>query len=297
MVSQKIGREQSDLKLRRFSAAMLMFFLLLRLLPGFAGSWAAHISKPALHLLENLGNRAPFPLLEWIAAGMGLLLLAGIFSKAVRTAGKALALTLIFACLVLWYPLYSLEAPVYHASEAQLYASCVQLIEALNGQAGEFLLPEDLPARAASPSGWMRLLNLGGFCSFCTGEALYSPDLPPEAIPFVAVHERMHLKGYADEGQTNIAAWEDCMKRGAAYAFSARLWALRYSMGLMSLQQRRSLTEHMSESTLALYRSCGRAAIPASSPFMGALQRFAGIGNQMQNYENLALYLAAEFPQ
>jgi len=147
----------------------------------------------------------------------------------------------------------------------------------------------------------MDALNISGFCSFLTGEALVAPDLPPVSLPFVAVHEAMHLEGHAGEGAANIAAWERCMNLGGSYADSARIWALRYGMGLL----RREAPElydgclaRMNENVLQHYRISGGAYAPeAPRKLLLLFYRALNLGAQMQDYEILALYLAAEFMQ
>lgn len=241
--------------------------------------------------------RAPFSLLECFVPLLAALLLGAFCIRFIRKIISGLALMLVFLCLTLWYPLYFPEVPTPSANEDQLYALSLNLIHKLNAMDESFVLPDDLPAKPVGFSGWMRALDIGGFCSFLTGEALYSPDLEPIALPFVAVHERLHLDGYANEGSANIAAWKFCITRGGAYADSARLWALRYSMGLLPQARREALIESMNSHTLRLYRSSGGAAVPQSHGRFQLFLSFLGIETQMQNYENLALYLAAGFPQ
>lgn len=276
---------------------MLMLFLLLRFSPTFARLWANVFSRPLLNVLASIGMRAPFSLLECLVPLLAALFPGAFCLRFIRKIISTLALMLIFACLTLWYPLYFPEASAPSANEDQLYALSLNLIHELNTMDETFVLPDDLPAKPVRFSGWMRALDIGGFCSFLTGEALYSPDLEAIALPFVAVHERLHLDGYADEGAANIAAWEICIARGGAYSDSARLWALRYSMGLLPQSQRKTLIESITARTLERYRSSGGAAIPQSHGIFQAFLSFLGIEKQTQNYENLAFYLAADFPQ
>ena len=67
-----------------------------------------------------------------------------------------------------------------------------------------------------------------------TGEALVDAGTPASLLPFTAVHELTHLAGIADEGAANIEAWRRCMAAGGAFADSARLWTLRYAMGMLA---------------------------------------------------------------
>ena len=77
---------------------------------------------------------------------------------------------------------------------------------------------------------WMATLDLAGFYSPWTGEALVSPNLSAAALPFTACHELAHRLGVADEGAANIAAWIACHSSGGELADSAALWTLRYTM-------------------------------------------------------------------
>lgn len=280
------------MKIRRWIAAALTLFLSLRLIPGFAGKWARWISQPALNALACMGDRLPFPLAEWLGIAVGILLALALFVRSLRRAAGGLLIALMIACLALWYPLYFVDCAAHSASTRQISASCAELIAQLNACAAEFELPDDLPAKPVRFPGWMRALDISGVCAFFTGEALYSPELHPAALPFVAVHERMHLEGHAGEGAANIAAWEACITRGGAYADSARLWALRYSMGLLEPAQRSAHVSAMRPHTLERYRASGGAYISAPPAWLSALQRFLGVGGAMSDYEILALYLA-----
>lgn len=280
------------MKIRRWIAAALTLFLSLRLIPGFAGKWARWISQPALNALACMGDRLPFPLAEWLGIAAVILLALALFVRSLRRAAGGLLIALLIACLALWYPLYFVDCAAHSASSRQISAACAELIAQLNACAAEFELPDDLPAKPVRFPGWMRALDISGVCAFFTGEALYSPELHPAALPFVAVHERMHLEGHAGEGAANIAAWEACIARGGAYADSARLWALRYSMGLLELAQRSTHVATMSPQTLERYRGSGGAYISAPPAWLSALQRFLGVGGAMSDYEILALYLA-----
>jgi len=116
----------------------------------------------------------------------------------------------------------------------------------------------------------------------------------------VAVHESMHLRGYAGEGAANIAAWNECMARGGAYAESARLWALRYGMGMLQREapdMHDAALQAMNADTLRVYRECG-GAYPeiAIHPLLRRIYAFLGIEKQTSDYEILALYLAAQCP-
>lgn len=239
--------------------------------------WAEHISKPALRILNAVGDALPFSLSEW-----GLLaLLVWILLRPRRTRHLlALLLSMLLMYALVWAPLYAQAVPDCAASETQIRVSCAALIEILNASEPDFSrLPDDLPAKVCAFPFWMRRLNLSGFYSFFTGEALISPDVPACAAPFTAVHEAMHSRGIADEGACNIAAYEDCISRGGTYADSARLWALRYSMGAVKKTDYDTyyrLLCRMDPRTYALFREIGGAVC------------------ENDGYEILASYLAAK---
>ena len=219
---------------------------LVRLLPDFAARWSAWVARPILQRIALIGTRLPFSLMEWGLLALILALCIGFILRLYRRGVMqaivhllrricTLLMALVWLLAALWYPLYFAEAPLrITATSAQLAASCRALIDELSATSLDFSMPpEDLPAKQAAFPFWMDALNLAGFASFLTGEALISPELPDAAVPFVAVHESMHTLGHADEGQTNLAAWEECLRRGGVYADSARLWALKDSLSLL----------------------------------------------------------------
>lgn len=219
---------------------------LVRLLPDFAARWSDRIARPILQRIALIGARLPFSLLEWGALALFLALCFGFIYRLCRKGVLhaivhllrrmySLLMALIWLLAALWYPLYFAEAPLQiTATPAQLAASCQSLIDELSAAPLDFNAPpDDLPAKQAAFPFWMDALNLAGFASFLTGEALLSPELPGAAVPFVAVHEFMHTLGHADEGAANLAAWDECLRRGGLYADSARLWALKDSLALL----------------------------------------------------------------
>lgn len=288
------------MKKQLYPAAAILI-VLLRFLPGFAEIWAAVLSRPALRFMADFSNNLPFVLLEWFAAACGILLcIALIRGTFLKCAGRMI-LCFSAAFFALWYPLYAGDIPVPKATPAQIHTLCNELIDALNGSEVNFENTETLPAKYARFPVWMDAMNISGFCSFLTGEALVAPDLPAASLPFVAVHEDMHLHGHAGEGAANIAAWEKCMSLGGAYADSARIWTLRYGMGML----RREAPElydgclvRMDENVLWHYRAAGGAYTPeAPGKFLSFFCRLLGVGAQMQDYEILAPYLAVGFAQ
>jgi len=284
---------------RKLLAGMLGLFLIFRLLPGVSIFWAGHVSGSLLAALAAASTSFPFALLEWMSGAGCVLLLGCVFLRKLRRVLCGMLLIMLMLSLSAWYPLYFRPQPAYAAKDVEIAVLCERLIDQLNASSGELLPPEDLPAKFIRFPQWMDALEISGLCSFLTGEALISPDLPPISQPFVAVHEWMHLRGYAGEGAANIAAWEECMLRGGAYAFSARIWALRYAMGFLR-QNAPALYDsnlpHMNHGTLQFYREAGGAYTAAAQPvFLQRLYTFLGIENVMQDYEILAPYLAAKY--
>ena len=142
----------------------------------------------------------------------------------------------------------------------------------------------------------MDALNLAGFSSFLTGEALISPELDDAAVPFVAVHESMHTLGHADEGRTNLAAWDACQRRGGLYADSARLWALKDSLALLRRMDFNTWSivrgELPLEIDVLLTKLGGETAPPGNAAL--AVLKLLGLAAHAQSYDILALWLAAD---
>ena len=289
----------------------MLLCMAVRLLPMFAEHWSAWVARPMLQTIALIGGRLPFPLMEWgvlallVALCIGFiyrLCRRGVLHAAVCTLKRIclLLMALVWLLAALWYPLYFAEAPLrITVTSAQLAASCRTLIDDLNADSLDFSeVPDDLPAKYAAFPGWMQVLNLAGFASFLTGEALISPELPNAAVPFVAVHESMHTLGHADEGRTNLAAWAECLRRGGVYADSARLWALKYSLALLRRVDSGAWSSIRSELPPQLDRLISQLGGETAPPGDGALAVLAplGLAESVQNYEILALYLAAEMP-
>ena len=289
----------------------MLLCMAVRLLPMFAEHWSAWVARPMLQTIALIGGRLPFPLMEWgvlallVALCIGFiyrLCRQGVLHAAVCTLKRIclLLMALVWLLAALWYPLYFAEAPLrITVTSAQLAASCRTLIDDLNADSLDFSeVPDDLPAKYAAFPGWMQVLNLAGFASFLTGEALISPELPNAAVPFVAVHESMHTLGHADEGRTNLAAWAECLRRGELYADSARLWALKDSLALLRRVDSGAWAAIRSELPPQLDRLISQLGGETAPPGDGALAVLAplGLAESVQNYEILALYLAAEMP-
>lgn len=289
----------------------ILLCMAVRLLPMFAEHWSAWVARPMLQTIASIGGKLPFPLMEWgilvliPALCIGFILhlnRRGVLHAAVCTLKRIclLLMALVWLLAALWYPLYFAEAPLrITVTSAQLAASCRTLIDDLNADSLDFSeVPDDLTAKYAAFPGWMQVLNLSGFASFLTGEALISPELPNAAVPFVAVHESMHTQGHADEGRTNLAAWAECLRRGGLYADSARLWALKDSLALLRQVDSGAWAAIRSELPPQLDRLLTQLGGETAPPGGVALAVLAplGLAESVQSYEILALYLAAEMP-
>ena len=290
-------------------AAVLTAAVCLR--PAFAAGWAQAVSLPALRTLERLTEPLPFALLEWGVLALALTLFGTLcfhwgrrgLRHAIALAARRIAVFLLAAAMAfsaLWLPLYhGALQPTCAATNAQLAAACENLIAELNAAKLDFSrTPGDLPAKVIAFPFWMRAFDITGFFSFPTGEALVSPELPDCALPFVAVHERMHAEGYAGEGAANIAAWEDCLARGGPYADSARVWALKYSMDALRDRDPSAYAacrKLMRESTAANYHAIGGGTRGrAINPGMQAAFSALGVGEAASDYEILAMYIASQ---
>lgn len=282
---------------RNTFAALLLLFLLLRLLPAFAQQFSRHISIPVLQTLVAFQDAQFLPTLETLVFSSGILLIFAVIRRHFLLCVQWIALLIFSVFLLLWYPLYSVPGPMYNATVPQLTHAADLLIQHLNDSSTSGSLPNDLPAKASRFPSLMHRLGISGFASFCTGEAFYDPTLADCAVPFVAVHEHMHLTGIANEGAANIAAWRECMDLGGAYAESARIWGLRYIMGKLMQQSPASYARcinQMSPRTRLLYTACGGAYLPLERHSIPrSVFDFLGISASVQNYEILAAYLAA----
>lgn len=270
----------------------------------FPSFWKEAVSLPYLRFMNPVGSSFPFVLLEWGAAAAAAWMGVSFIISIVR--GKPLiglkillkrllciltAAALIFASI--WLPLYE-NAEIVQATSVQLQACAEELIAVLNENPPDFSrMPDDLPAKTAAFPFWMRRLNILGFYSFFTGEAIISPDIPSPLVPFVAVHESVHGKGVADEGLCNIRAYEECLLRGGVYAASARIWALKYLLGELRMADYDAFAQccgQMNADTRNLLQRSGGIYENAQN---GILSVFSG-GRNAMGYEILAHHLAAE---
>ena len=228
----------------------------------FARAALNGVSLPAMAALHRLSAPMSFPIAEPLALGLlavaACALLRALASAAYRRSMKPLkrcvagllcgTILLTSALALLWGPASALpfEDPPAPGPK-QLEWLCSALIDALN--ASPLIFPDANQCLASAPEvaglhgrvmkaarwpEWMRLCHICGLFVPLTGEALVDAGAPAPLVPFTAVHELMHLAGVADEGAANIEAWRRCMASGGAFADSARLWALRYAMGMLA---------------------------------------------------------------
>ena len=286
-------------------------------LPGFL---LGRVTRPALMALHQLTARAAFPVAELLAFGAMLLVLAalaGALFHAIRERRLApilrwlrglghSALAVACALAVLWLPamVQPVEAPPV-PTPGQLEWLCGALIDALNASSLSFPEPAEslrlAPAAAGLPNAavkaarypeWMRAASVSGLFVPLTGEALADATVPAPLIPFTAVHELMHLDGVADEGAANIAAWDRCLEAGGSFADAARLWALRYAMGLLYRVDEEAWAcarGKMKDPLARVYMDCGGEAL-AGAP---RASRFPRLSLQRGDYAALARWLAS----
>lgn len=282
-------------------AAALMLLLAARLLPDFAEAWSAVIALPVLRILARMADAVPLVLMECCAIIAAADLVIGLLRRCFLRRFARLCSLMLCGYFMLWYPLYFIDAPKPQAGADQIAQLGAQLIDQLNAAQLDFDILPTLPAKYVRFPQWMQRMKLGGFCAFWTGEALIPAELDRASQPFVAVHERMHMEGHADEGAANIAAWDACMARGGVFADSARIWALRYAMGAlrrMDFDAYEANLHRMNARSLRVYREAGGAYMPDdASGFGAALLRALGIDEGLRNYEILVHHLAANRPQ
>ena len=148
-------------------------------------------------------------------------------------------------------------------------SALLQAVEAMNAAFGAELGGNAV--RFARYPEWMAALDLAGFYSPWTGEALVSPNLSAAALPFTACHELAHRLGIADEGAANIAAWIACRPSGGELADSAALWALRYAMAELRTSDESAWRRCAQEMHPALVRAF--ASMNGFSEMPGAARR------------------------
>ena len=180
----------------------------------------------------------------------------------------------------------SSSEPAISPTSAELETLCLRLIDELNASklrftGGKSALLQAVEAmnaafdaelgenavRFARYPEWMAALDLAGFYSPWTGEALISPNLSAAALPFTACHELAHRLGVADEGAANIAAWIACRQSGGEPADSAALWALRYAMA------------ELRASDESAWRRCTQEMRPALARTFASMNGFSEASN------------------
>ena len=283
--------------------ALILFVLACRAFPALSRAALECVSIPVMAALHSFTARVPFPVAEPAALILGSSLLTGLVRAALLSLSSrkpdplrrwfsaltAVALILAAALILLWVPARARPFPaVPEPDTEQLTRLCEALIEALNRSPLDFPAPSDALARAPAAAGlpdrvvkavrypeWMDLCHAWGLFVPLTGEALADAAEPAPLIPFTAVHELMHLGGVADEGAANVAAWDRCLDAGGPFADSARLWALRYAMGL--LRQRdgdawAKTSKNMNDALKRVYMACGGDAGPAGPGYALLIQ-------------------------
>lgn len=181
--------------------------------------------------------------------------------------------------------------PALSPTASELETLCLRLIDELNASKLRFTGGKNALLQAAEAMNatfgagvgenavrfarypeWMAALDLAGFYSPWTGEALVSPNLSAAALPFIACHELAHRLGVADEGAANIAAWIACRQSGGELADSAALWALRYAMAGLRASDESAWRRCAQEMRPALVRTF--ASMNGFSEASGTARRF-----------------------
>lgn len=222
---------------RRALFLTFLFMLACLLSPALANFLAHNISAPALRLLAGFAGKVAYPVLGLFA---GLVVALACLMRP-RVLSAALALLILFN--VLWYPLCLTGPEKPETADADaIFALCAQLVSELNETGRQTISADEAlalsgdvmgapaSAKAARYPEWMRALQVAGMFVPFTGEALVDATRSPVAVPFTAAHELAHMMGIADEGEANLVAYENCVSYGGAFAYSARLWALRYAL-------------------------------------------------------------------
>lgn len=269
-------------------AAMAAF----RWAPGLAAMWQGRVALPVLAGLHRWSAGFAFPVLEPLALGaLGL----GLGRRGWRRLmGAALVAAGMLA--LLWYPGYWARVPDQLPSPeaSRLEGLCDALIDSLAPSPLRFAPAEEtlsaLSAKEARYPEWMRRAGIAGLFSPWTGEIIVDSGGSPALLPFTCIHELMHLRGIADEGEANIAAYRACLQRGGALADSARLWALRYALS----QLRATDAEAVGRVTARMDNAL-RALVPPLEPAIPQpLFNLFGIGPATTSYPALVSYLCLE---
>lgn len=206
-------------------------------LTGFSRFVARNVSVPAMQLIARLSARAPFPVTGPALAAVCVLI------ALLRRQAIAPVIAIFTAFAVIWLPCIApLGAQPAAASESDVRGLCAELVGELNAS-GRSALPvsemldaarEAMNAPAAPKAArypeFLRAIKAAGIYIPLTGEALVDVTRPDTSLPFTAAHELAHMLGIGDETEANLAAYKACVAHGGAFAYSARLWALKYAM-------------------------------------------------------------------
>lgn len=206
-------------------------------LNGFARIIACNVSVPAMQFAARLSAHAGFPV-----AGPALAAICALFAL-LRRRAKAPLIMLFTAFAVIWLPCtFPLSTPPAAATESDVRSLCAELVDALNESdrnvqpvpemldaARDVMKAPAAPKTARYPE-LLRTIKAAGIYIPITGEALVDITRPGASLPFTAAHELAHMLGTGDETEANLAAYQACVSYGGAFAYSARLWALKYAM-------------------------------------------------------------------
>lgn len=198
---------------------------------------ARNVSVPAMQFVARLSARATFPV-----AGPALAAACALFALLRRRAIVPL-IAFFTAFAVMWLPCIApLNAQPAAAAESSVRSLCAELVGELNAS-GRSIIPisemldaaqtvMNAPAapKAARYPEFLRAIKAAGIYIPITGEALVDVTRPDASLPFTAAHELAHMLGIGDETEANLAAYIACVAHGGAFAYSARLWALKYAM-------------------------------------------------------------------
>lgn len=304
------------------SIALLLLALnvmaLARLFPSFADFWLKNVIAPVNGFMGSIVGMAPIALVELFAGAVLLLVLWIVFFG--RAKGISILLSLVFCIYtVLWVPVYFAESAHPYASgksvtEEQLVKLSAELIAELSSQpvpevpenareiAREAMAKLDLPVKAnasykvARYPEWMQKMRLAGIYVPWTFEAVV--NFSGVNALFTACHELAHLGGIADEGQANIAAYLACQEAGGAFAYAAKLWALRYALPMLretDMETYRETVYTIPDNLMALLRSIGAFSSATKSDFAHqAFLSMNGIAHASENYDELIGWLCME---
>lgn len=310
------------------------FMLACALCPSVAEFWHRNVMGRMANALSRVSTRLSFPLMEVLAIGGAFWVALGLIWALMRRhrwrnlknwLGNTaiLGMILILGYALLWYPAYFAPGAwpyviAEEVSQEEIVGLCRALIGELNDSAPEedrlhalmetawsgiAALEElpgggNVPAKAARYPEWMRLAKISGIYIPHTAEALVNPKMEPVAAAFTICHELSHRAGIADEGQANVAAYRACMKLGGTFAYSARLWALKYAMAELHSRDEASWWQTLDQMRDGVRVQFAVAVGGYASPEQqdGWLEKMAGmlgIQRAVDSYSQLTNYLAS----